>query len=207
MNDINPKFEFIADHLAENGYAVCDDFLNSTEIEAILALKILKADIHSLKRAGIGKESRQVVNEIRGDYVEWIDKQNAAEPIKVYLGLLQSLMQFLNQALFLSMKDLEIHVARYPEGAFYKRHLDQFKKDDHRKLSVICYLNKDWTSADGGQLRIYKNDGHLDVLPEAGRLVCFRSDLLEHEVLPAQRERNAITGWMLDQIGDLRHLS
>jgi SM-20-related protein len=40
-----------------------------------------------------------------------------------------------------------------------------------------------------------------DVLPVAGRLVCFRSDLLEHEVLPATRERLSLTGWLIDKIG------
>ena len=93
MSNNNQQFENIADNLAENGFSVCDGFLNSGEIDAILDLKILKADIHSLKRAGIGKESRQVINEIRGDYIEWIDKKNAADPINVYLQQLQNLMQ------------------------------------------------------------------------------------------------------------------
>lgn len=207
MSNNIQQFENIADNLAENGFTVCDEFINSDEVDAILNLKILKADIHSLKRAGIGKESNRIINEIRGDFIEWIDENSAPEPIKQYLQRLQALMLFLNQALFLSMKDLEVHIARYPVGAFYKRHLDQFKKDDHRRLSVICYLNKNWSQEDGGQLRIYTEAGNLDILPAAGRLVCFRSDLLEHEVLAARRERNAITGWMLDQVRDLRHLN
>jgi SM-20-related protein len=36
--------------------------------------------------------------------------------------------------------------------------------------------------------------------------VCFRSDQIEHEVLPATRERLSLTGWMLDQLSNLRHL-
>jgi SM-20-related protein len=94
----------------------------------------------------------------------------------------------------------------YPAGTYYKKHLDQFKKDDHRKLSVICYLNKDWREEEGGQLRIYLEEGTQEVLPVAGRLVCFRSDLLEHEVLPSTRSRLSLTGWVLDQYSDLRHL-
>ena len=89
---------------------------------------------------------------------------------------------------------------------YYRRHLDQFKKDDHRKLSVICYLNEGWKEEHGGQLRIYRTDGPLDILPVAGRLVCFRSDQLEHEVLPATRERLSLTGWILDQYADVKHL-
>jgi len=45
-----------------------------------------------------------------------------------------------------------------------------------------------------------------NVLPVAGRLVCFRSDIIEHEVLPSKKERLSITGWMLDQEADLKHL-
>jgi len=31
-------------------------------------------------------------------------------------------------------------------------------------------------------------------------MVCFRSDLLEHEVLPTKKERKSLTGWMRDQL-------
>jgi SM-20-related protein len=46
----------------------------------------------------------------------------------------------------------------------------------------------------------------VDFLPLAGRLVCFRSDQIEHEVIAATRERRSLTGWMLDQVAELRHL-
>ncbi|MCB0627245.1 MAG: 2OG-Fe(II) oxygenase, partial [Saprospiraceae bacterium] len=35
-----------------------------------------------------------------------------------------------------------------------------------------------------------------EILPVGGRLVLFRSELLEHEVLPARRERYSLTGWL-----------
>ena len=58
------------------------------------------------------------------------------------------------------------------------------------------YLNHDWTSADGGALRIYDDERVRDVLPRGReRSVCFLSDRFEHEVLPATRERLALTGW------------
>jgi SM-20-related protein len=38
-----------------------------------------------------------------------------------------------------------------------------------------------------------------DILPLGGRLVLFLSDLIEHEVLPARRERYSITGWFRRQ--------
>jgi SM-20-related protein len=205
---MNSVFDSIADNLAEHGYAIEDQFLSQKEIEAILKLEDIRNATDVFKKAGIGKQNTLQVNEsIRGDYIQWIDKKDSPAAIKAYLKKLEQLIQFLNQTLFLSLKDFEVHMTVYPVGSFYKRHLDQFKKDDHRKLSVICYLNQHWEEEHGGQLRMHlKNDNTIDVLPTAGRLVCFRSDQIEHEVLPATRARLSLTGWILDQFTDLRHL-
>jgi SM-20-related protein len=157
----------------------------------------------SFKKAGIGnRRSLQIEETVRGDYIQWLDRSSPTAA-KVYLDRLYDLIAFLNRNLFLSLKDVEAHLTVYPAGSFYKRHLDQFKQDDHRKLSVICYLNKNWKEENGGQLRMYLTDRSLDVLPIAGRMVCFRSDQIEHEVLPATRDRLSITGWMIDRIGQL----
>lgn len=203
---MNPVFEVIADGLAEYGYAVEDQFLSQSEVDEILAAA--RFDVSSnFKKAGIGNnQSLQIQESIRGDYIQWLDKTDSPKAIVVYLNKLQELVQYLNQALFLSLKDVEVHMTVYPEGSFYKRHLDQFKKDDHRKLSVILYLNQNWKEDQGGQLRMYLPDQTKDFLPTAGRLVIFRSDEIEHEVLPATRERLSITGWMLDQLVELKHI-
>jgi SM-20-related protein len=202
---MNPVFDTIADELAENGYAIADQFLSQEEVNSILSLSNFKNGIDSFKKAGIGKNKDHQINEaIRGDYINWIDKNNADKPLLIYLNQLNELTQFLNRALFLSLKDFEVHMTIYPAGSYYKRHLDQFKKDDHRKLSVICYLNPDWKNEHGGQLRLHLPGGTKDILPVAGRLVCFRSDQIEHEVLPATRERMSLTGWMLDSLIALR---
>ncbi len=193
------QFEAIADGLANEGIAVIDEFLNSEEVISIVQLEEFKHDLSHFRKAGIGKQEGKQINEsIRGDFIEWIDRATALPPIRIYLERLSQLMVFLNQSLFLSLKDYEVHQTIYPVGSFYKRHLDQFKKDDRRKLSVICYLNENWKEEEGGQLRIYFPEGSKDFFPISGRLVCFPSNLLEHEVLPATRERLSITGWMLD---------
>lgn len=203
---MNPVFEVIADGLAEHGFAVEDQFLSQPEVDEILKAQRFNAS-SDFKKAGIGnKQAFQIQEAIRGDYIKWLDKTDSPEAFKVYLTKLQQLVQFLNQALFLSLKDFEVHMTVYPTGSFYKRHLDQFKKDDHRKLSVILYLNQDWKEEQGGQLRMYLPGKTKDLLPVAGRLVIFRSDEIEHEVLPATRERLSITGWMLDRPVDLKHL-
>jgi SM-20-related protein len=200
-------FDTIADDLAEQGYAIADQFLSQKEVSDILALNVFQKGIENFKKAGIGKDQSLQVNEaVRGDYIQWIDKNTQYQPLKIYLDRLSDLITYLNQSLFLSIKDYEIHMTVYPAGSYYKRHLDQFKQDDHRRLSVICYLNPNWLDDHGGQLRMYVNGETRDVLPTAGRLVCFRSDQIEHEVLPATRERLSLTGWMLDQLAELRHL-
>lgn len=204
MTQIQNHFESIADGLANEGYCVIDQFLGDNEVKQILSLNVFREG--SLRKAGIGKENKQVNEAIRGDSIQWIDKESTPPPLKLYLDRLDELRTFLNQSLYLSLKDYEVHLASYPTGAFYKRHLDQFKSDDHRKLSVIVYLNENWKEHEGGQLRMYLKEESLDFFPLAGRLVCFRSDLIEHEVLPATRERLSITGWLLDQFSELRHL-
>lgn len=194
------QLDTLADGIAEKGYAVIDHFLSEEEVQYILQLDDFKNALLHFKKAGIGKSTDKQINEsIRGDYIQWIDKETAVPEIKVYLHRLGEMISHINQSLFLSLKDAEVHMTVYPTGAFYKRHLDQFKKDDHRKLSVICYLNKSWQEHEGGQLRMHLPEGEKDVLPIAGRLVCFRSDQIEHEVLPGTRERMSLTGWILDR--------
>lgn len=204
---MNICFESIADGLAESGYAIVDQFLSQQEVHEILLVKEFSDHQEGFKKAGIGKTKSNLINEgIRGDHIQWVDKSTAPLAVKIYLTRIEELISFVNRSLFLSLKDFEVHYTVYPAGSFYKRHLDQFKNDDHRKLSVICYLNMEWKEEQGGQLRMYLPEKSLDVFPVAGRLVCFRSDLIEHEVLPATRERLSITGWMLDQLMELKYL-
>lgn len=195
------QYEQVVDGLATDGYAVVDEFLTMQEVNHILELDEFKAGLFHFRKAGIGKQSEKQINEsIRGDYIRWIDKSTAAPPLQYYFTRLEEMIGLINRSLFLSIRDSEVHMTIYPTGTFYKRHLDQFRTDDHRKLSVLCYLNKDWSDKNGGQLRMYLPGGTVDVRPDAGRLVCFRSDMIEHEVLPANRERLSLTGWLLDRI-------
>lgn len=196
---MNQLYESIADGLAEQGYAIIDQFLSQSEVSDIVLTEFDSPDAR-FKKAGIGKKTEKQINEaIRGDLIQWIDRVSTSKPVSVYLQRLSDLIQYLNRNLFLSLKDYEVHLTVYPAGSFYKRHLDQFKKDDHRKLSVICYLNDAWKEEHGGQLRMHLEHGPIDVLPTAGKLVCFRSDQIEHEVLAANKERLSLTGWILDR--------
>jgi len=92
----------------------------------------------------------------------------------------------------------ESHFAHYRTGDFYRRHLDAFKGEENRVLSVVAYLNPDWSEEDGGELVLYPERGgaaELRVTPAQGTLVLFLSEHFEHEVLPARRDRFSIAGW------------
>jgi SM-20-related protein len=198
-------FEQIVDDLAEKGFSVTDSFLDDREIEAILSVDEFKNKMLHFKKAGIGNSASLKINEnVRGDHISWVDTRKAHISISVYVSRLKALQLYLNKTLFLSLKDIELHLTSYPVGSYYRRHVDQFKQQDHRKISVILYLNRGWRSEQGGQLRVYSQSNEIDIFPVAGRLVCMRSDLIEHEVLPASRERLSVTGWMLDQLIDIK---
>ena len=198
--DLQTQLEQIADGLAGKSYAIIDHFLNDQEINSMLQSDEFMGSKLHFKKAGIGRQlEKQIVENIRGDFIQWIDPKNPPATMKNYFEKLSQLIQFINRSLFLSLKTAEVHMTLYPIGTFYKKHLDQFRNDDHRKLSIICYLNADWLESHGGQLRMHLPDGPMDVFPEGGKLVCFRSDLVEHEVLPATRERYSLTGWLVDQ--------
>ena len=119
-----------------------------------------------------------------------------AEASDRYLNLMESLREALNRGLFLGLEDFECHFALYPPGAFYRKHVDRFRDDDRRMVSVVVYLNEGWLPEDGGQLRMYLDEERVhDVQPTGGCLVVFLSGEVPHEVLPANRERLSLTGW------------
>lgn len=193
-------FNAIADGLADRGFAVINEFLTPAEAEAILHGDAFVQHKLHFRQAGIGKTDNAVNEKIRGDRIQWIDPAVASQAELTYLNRLDALLQFLNQNLYLSLKGVELHRTVYPVGARYQRHRDQFRNDNHRKLSILCYLNAGWKENDGGQLKLHLPDRTQTILPVAGRFVCFRSDQLEHEVLPATRERYSITGWAIDRL-------
>ena len=65
--------------------------------------------------------------------------------------------------------------------------------------TCICYANAEWEPAHGGELRLHLKSGVRDVAPLGGRLLLFWSDSrCPHEVLPAHRERYAVSIWFSD---------
>lgn len=196
MHDLNANTELnttIADALAGVGWIVIPNFLSKEELQHLQQLASQRRD--TFVAAGVGREAaHQVRQDIRGDAVLWIENDDAE--MSEANQRMADLQTCLNRELFLGLAELEWHFARYPVGSFYQRHLDQHRNQDTRVVTVVQYLNDNWTEVDGGQLRIYLDDeNHIDVTPHGGTLVVFLSNRFEHEVLPAQRERLSLTGW------------
>lgn len=204
MDYRNLDWTSFLDELSEKSFVVLDHFLSPKEIEALLRDFQGHREAEELKRAGIGNTYLyQKDKEVRGDSIIWIDSEHSSPSSLSFYQKMMEFMQDLNRGLLLSMKEIEAHFALYPPGSFYKKHLDQFKNNGHRILSFACYLNPDWRPGDGGELEVFQEKESLLIEPLAGRLVLFRSDIVEHAVLRAYKDRISVTGWMLDRPIDL----
>lgn len=191
-----PLISRILDDLAERGWSVQSHALPAELATALAAECRRRHAAGELARASVGRGSGQLLDEgIRGDHIQWLTA-GQSEVTDRYLALLDTLREALNRELFLGLEDYECHFALYPPGSFYRRHLDRFRDDDRRTVTTVCYLNEDWQSEQGGELRMELPSGEeRDVLPAAGTLVVFMSADFPHEVLPASRERLSLTGW------------
>lgn len=185
----------IADALRTRGACRLPDFPDASTTLA------LREDLDRLQAAGalasaaVGRgASLGQRAEIRGDATLWLDDARAGRAAAAFLDSLDTLRVELNRHLFLGADEVEAHYAAYPAGARYARHRDRFRDDDARVISFVAYLNPDWRDEDGGALRLSLDDGEIDLVPRTGS-ICFLSEL-EHEVLPATRERRSIAAWM-----------
>lgn len=185
----------LAEALSEHGACLLTGFPDPDNTIALRrTLKHLQQS-GALHAAEVGNGAGQLLRTaIRGDDTGWMDGDSGRAALD-YLACLQWLRGELNRRLYLGLNEEEAHFACYPAGAFYQRHRDQFHGTDTRVLSVVSYLNEDWSAEQGGELRLYLPDGSIDVLPQAGSSIVFLSHL-EHEVLPATRERLSIAAWL-----------
>ena len=189
-------FTRIANDLRDRGYSVCPEAINPVLLNG-MAQKLASLGEVQFKPAGIGRRQAHRMNEsVRSDNICWITAESQME--QNWLNWSRKLQSFLNRRLYLGLFSFESHFAHYEAGAFYKRHLDAFRGETTRVLSLVVYLNPDWGPADGGELVLYLEDTNqqrVSVLPMLGTLVVFLSEEFEHEVLPAKRDRYSIAGW------------
>lgn len=200
--EINPKYEQIIDDLMHQKFSIADNFFTPEEVALLRKSLLKKFEENNFRKSAIGNlANEQIVDAVRGDFILWLDEENADEAERMYFNRINDFVQYLNRTCFLGIQDKEFHYALYPEGTFYKRHLDTFQNDSRRKLSMVCYLNEEhWQMDFGGELTIYQNEDNgeaeINIVPEQGRMVIFESQVLEHEVKPVRKPRLSITGWL-----------
>jgi SM-20-related protein len=193
---ITDDVDAIADALRVHGVCRLPGFPGDVATQALRddLLRLRTAGV--LAPAGIGRGAgRGLHDTVHGDATLWLDDARAGVAAAGFLASLDALRVALNRRLFLGADEVEAHYAAYPPAARYARHRDRFRDDGpSRVVSFVTYLNPDWRDEDGGLLRLSLDGGDVDIVPRTGS-VCFLSEL-EHEVLPATRERCSIAAWM-----------
>lgn len=182
--------------LAEHGFAVVDNFLAADVIDGLAGEARAGFAQGRGQPAHIGQaQARQRRLDVRGDEIIWLDAPTSPAA-QTYFAAVEALREQCNRTHLLNLQSFETHFAHYAPGCAYARHRDVFLQDDRRVLSLSLYLNKDWDAAYGGALRLHSAQGVIDVLPRSGTLALFLARDIEHEVLPATRDRYSLTGWL-----------
>lgn len=186
------------DDLSSKDYVIIDHFLRD-ELYAEIRSFFLDM-LPKFNEAGIGADTEKQINsKIRGDFTYWLDRERDSH-LKTYWGLVDETMQMFNRYCYLSLSGYEFHLAHYPSGEHYDKHLDQFERRNNRMISVVIYLNEGWQNGDGGELEIFEKDGSSFLVePLAARCVMFKSAEVPHAVLKAHKSRFSLTGWLLYQ--------
>jgi SM-20-related protein len=192
-----PTLQSLAQALAERDWICCPDFLSPARVTALRREAEALRGIGRFHPAGIGHVAERR-SDIRGDDIYWVEEQ---APLAQALQReeLAQLREAINSTLYLGLHDFEGHYAAYPTGAGYARHVDRFRGDDRRVLSVVLYLNEHWDTEDGGDLCLYDGETAAEpaarISPQGGTLICFLSEHVPHEVLPTRRMRWSLSGW------------
>ena len=200
---------------------------NVLDLELVAALREEARALEAAGETHLGRVGR-AQNEtkalaIRKTHIAWLDGASTAQ--QRFMQGAEALRIEMNRRLFLGLFEFEAHFAVYPPGGFYARHMDAFtlptasagaftgrRAERSRVVSLVAYLNKDWASADGGQLALWESaplgaDGRPDMSqlddvppvaelePQGGGLVLMLSETIPHEVRLSHATRYAIPGW------------
>ncbi|WP_243748727.1 2OG-Fe(II) oxygenase [Pseudomaricurvus alcaniphilus] len=189
-------FERMANDLLEKGYSINPAMLPAALADTLWQhLQTMPGQ--KFDSAGIGRQQQHTLNNfVRSDEISWINGESTAG--SAWLQWAAELQLYLNRRLFLGLFSFESHFAHYAPGDFYKRHLDAFKGEANRVLSLVVYLNPGWQPEDGGELVLYGEAiaaRGIKVTPGYATVVAFLSEEFPHEVLPAARDRYSIAGW------------
>ncbi len=188
-----PSFDSLTPGLEQHGFVVCPAGLppDVADLLTRYADTVKADDFHA---AAVGRGVEQQRNRfVRRDLIHWMDERNPA--LAPWRAWTEALRVHLNRRLFLGLFSFESHLAHYRPGDFYRAHVDAFRGEASRVISLVCYLNEHWKGGDGGELVLYTDAGPVIVQPTYRTVVLFLSEDIPHEVKPAQRDRYSVTGW------------
>ncbi|GMF14117.1 unnamed protein product [Phytophthora lilii] len=78
----------------------------------------------------------------------------------------------------------------------FPMHFDSYG-DDGKCVTAVLYLNEEWEESDGGEIVLYPfPKSRVVVQPRFGELVLFSSQQMLHRVMPANKQRYALTTWI-----------
>lgn len=202
ISDDAVLFQSIVHRISESGYAVVPGFFSRSDVDALREEGLALWEEGEFRKAAVGRGAETERRpEIRTDFIHWFDPAVLTTAQTLYWERMEKLRCELNRSLLLGLFELEAHFARFTPGGFYKAHLDRHQTNAARVLSAVTYLDEDWSSEDGGILRLFTDrelgtEGpSIEIVPEAGKLVLFLSADFWHEVRPALRPRHSIAGW------------
>lgn len=165
------------------------------------------------REAQIGREqARPQDRHVRSDSTFWFEHENPSQELQPLADFLQQLRQELNRQLYLGINNMEFHFARYGHGNHYDAHFDQFQSTNglqgERLITLVLYLNPNWSAQNGGNLCIYSDDQcsmTQKIAPEWGKMILFDSKTIFHGVEECAAERYSFTGWFRrDQVNPFK---
>lgn len=190
-------FNTLVESFIKNKVGITDNFLDHLLASNLKANLIGFYQKKLLLSAGTGNNLALVHDKLfRNDKIYWLDRKHNDQYEDQFFNLMDLFVAYLNSTCYTGITGYEFHYTLYEEGSFYKKHIDRFKDDDRRKFSMIMYLNEGWKENDGGELRIHHATSVQNISPDSGKSVFFKSNELEHEVMPTNKPRMSITGWL-----------
>jgi SM-20-related protein len=181
------------DRIGSGGVVVRDGAVPNDVLERWLGA-LVAADLRGeLSPAGVGALGRMDPR-VRTDRTLFVTAEDPRwTELVAWVG---TLGRSLAEGLRTGLPTCSIQLAVYRPGGCYQRHRDAIQHDPGRKITVVLYLDRGWTAEHGGELIVYPPDGEHRIVPLGGRVVLFRSDLVEHEIVSAKRTRYAMTAWL-----------
>lgn len=213
--------------LKAHGYAVLDSFVPTGLVSrARQEIKVMEKH-YTPGEIWVGAKADQgaqiTVNDVRGDSVLWMDEQALTATAFVKDGvkkecsfatlhhIISTIDILIKQELPKLVPELDgvdaggrsdAMLAIYPPNARFQKHIDN-TAEDGRRLTLLCYLNPEWTPDHGGALRLFSpGKDPVDVLPSCGRVAFFWSKTVAHEVcrVTGLTPRHSFTLWYYDAL-------